>query len=124
MFYTKDLSPEEQERLADQKRRARKREARIESILSCVRVIFYTPLSIAFHAISFVSRGIGCVASFGMLVGLYYVYLGVCDMGNGISFGEIEAFGKAVPFFTTPFAAYAVSEITDRIYFYFARNAC
>lgn len=121
--YGRLMTEEEIEERNEKLRRNAKRDAIIKSILSCVRTIVYTPLSIAFHAVSFVTRGIGCVSAFGMLIGGYHLYKGISDITNGVSFGEINAFEKAVPFFIVPFIAYGISVITEKIYLYFENNA-
>ena len=56
-----------------------------------LRTIICTPLSIAFHAISFVSRGIGYISSFGLLIGFYYLYQAFSALFNGVAFAEIES---------------------------------
>lgn len=104
-------------------RKIRRREAFFESIMSCVRPIVFTPLSIMFHLISFVARGIGCVSSFGLVLGFYRLYQSFVAFKNGVPLGEIDTIGKALPLIFVPFIAYAVSEITGRIYEYFEMKA-
>ena len=121
--YGRLMTEEEVERNEKNRRRRAKRNAIVENVLSCVRTIVYTPLSIAFHAVSFVARGVGFVSAFGMLVGCYHVYKGITAVMGGAAFGNVDSFGKAIPFFVFPFIAYGVSEVTDRIYRYLENNA-
>lgn len=123
MRYLTDLSEKEKERRDKRLRREAKRDEIVGSIMSCVRTIIYTPLSIAFHAVSFVTRGIGCVSAFGMLLGGYRVYEGFVALKKGAAFGEIDSFQKAVPLFIIPFIAYGISVITEKIYRYLEDNA-
>lgn len=117
------MTEEEKERRNKRLRREAKVEEIFGGIMSCVRTIVYTPLSIAFHAVSFVTRGIGCVSAFGILIGGYRVYEGIMAMKAGASFGQIDSFQKAIPFFTIPFIAYGISVITEKIYRYLEDNA-
>ena len=123
MGFGRAMTEEEIEKRNKKMRRSRKRNAIMSSIMSCVRTAVYTPLSIAFHAISFVSKGAGCISAFGMLVGVYYVYMGISAVVNGAAFGEIDSFQKAVPYFIFPFIAYGTSVVTERIYHYLEDNA-
>lgn len=117
------MTDDEIEKRNKKLRRNRKRNAFFESVLSGVKTIVCTPLSIAFHAVSFVTRGIGFISAFGMLLGGYYVYQGFVAAGNGAAFGEIVFFQKAVPYFIFPFIAYGISVVTERIYLFFKDNA-
>ena len=68
------------------------------SVFSGLRTIIYTPLSIAFHAVSFVAKGIGYISSFGLIAGVYYLYQSFCSFKSGIPFGEIgENIKKNIP---------------------------
>lgn len=120
--YYHETTPEEKYRMARANARSKFFEKIFGAILSALRTIIYTPLSIAFHVISIVSRIIGGVSSVGLLLGAYDVYQGVRELMNGVPFSEIAMFGKAVPFIVTPFAAYAVAVITEHIYLYFENN--
>ena len=57
------------------------------SVFSGLRTIIYTPLSIAFHAVSFVAKGIGYIFSFGLIAGVYYLYQSFCAFKIGVPFG-------------------------------------
>lgn len=83
-----------------------------------LRTIICTPLSIAFHAISFVSKGIGYISSFGLLIGFYYLYQSFSALFKGVAFAEIETFGKSVPFLIFPFIAYGISVVTEKVWLY------
>lgn len=93
------------------------------SIFSGLRTIIYTPLSIAFHAVSFVAKGIGYISSFGLIAGVYYLYQSFCAFKSGIPFGEIGELNKAVCFIIFPFVAYLVSYVCEKIHIYFEENA-
>lgn len=121
--YGRLMTEEEIERSRSKVRRSAKRSAFLESILSCARSIVFTPLSIAFHAVSFVSRGIGWVSAFGMLIGGYHIYQGIASVIHGSSFSKVDSFEKAIPFLIAPFIAYGISEVTEKIYRYFEDNA-
>lgn len=118
------MTEEEMEKRDERLRRESKRNAIIGNMLSCARTIVYTPLSIAFHAISFVTRGVGFVSAFGMLAGCYHIYKGIDAVMGGAAFRNVDSFVKAVPFFVIPFIAYGISEVTGRIYRYLEDNAC
>ena len=98
---------------ADEKKKARRK-----GFVSAVKSIICTPLSIAFHAISFVSKGIGYISSFGLIIGFYYLYQSFSALFKGVAFAEIETFGKAVPFLAFPFIAYGVSVVTGKVWLY------
>lgn len=104
-------------------RRSRKRSAIIGNIMSCLRTIIYTPLSVAFHAVSFVTKGIGYISSLGLIAAAFYVYQAFTAFKSGTPFGEIDVIGKAATLIAIPFIAYAVSVITEHIYEYFENNA-
>lgn len=93
------------------------------SVFSGLRTIIYTPLSIAFHAVSFVAKGIGYISSFGLIAGVYYLYQSFCAFKSGIPFGEIRELNKAVCFIIFPFVAYLASYVCEKIYIYFEENA-
>ena len=93
------------------------------SAFSELRTIIYTPLSIAFHAVSFVAKGIGYISSFGLIAGVYYLYQSFCAFKSGVPFGEIGELSKAVGFIVFPFIAYLVSYVSRKIYTYFEENA-
>lgn len=93
------------------------------SVFSRLRTIIYTPLSIAFHAVSFVAKGIGYIFSFGLIAGVYYLYQSFCSFKSGVPFGEIGELSKAVGFIVFPFIAYLVSYVSRKIYTYFEENA-
>ena len=93
------------------------------SVFSELRTIIYTPLSIAFHAVSYVAKGIGYISSFGLIAGVYYLYQSFCAFKSGVPFGEIGEFTKAVGFIVFPFIAYLVSYVSEKIYTYFEENA-
>ena len=80
---------EEYEKSKKNFKKIEKREKFFSSVFSGLRTIIYTPLSIAFHAVSFVEKGIGCISSFGLIAGVYYLYQSFCAFKSGVSFGEI-----------------------------------
>ena len=114
---------EEYEKSKKNFKKIEKREKFFSSIFSGLRTIIYTPLSIAFHAVSFVAKGIGYISSFGLIAGVYYLYQSFCAFKSGVPFGEIGELSKAVGFIVFPFIAYLVSYVSRKIYTYFEENA-
>ena len=118
---TINLTPISEE---EAKKREKKREsvvkskARRKGVVGAVKNIVCTPLSIAFHAISFVSKGVGYISSFGLIAGFYYLYQSFSALFKGVAFAEIESFGKAVPFLIFPFIAYGISVVTEKVWLY------
>lgn len=117
------MTDEEYERSKKNLKRLDKRYEFFDSVFSGLRTIIYTPLSIAFHAVSFVAKGIGYISSFGLIAGVYYLYQSFCAFKSGVPFGEIGELSKAVGFIVFPFIAYLVSYVTEKIYTYFEENA-
>lgn len=117
--------PTDEEKVEIEKRRRRinRRREFFEKLLSGLRSVFYPPLSIAFHVVSFVTKGIGCITSIGLIAGVYYLYQSFSALFKGVPFAEIETFSKAVPVIIVPFIAFAVSVVTEKIYCYFEDNA-
>lgn len=114
------------EEYARSQKRIEKSEKRYKffgSVFSGLRTIIYTPLSIAFHAVSFVSKGISYISSFGLIAGVYYLYQSFCAFTSGVPFGEIGELNKAVCFIIFPFVAYLVSYVCEKIHIYFEENA-
>ena len=118
---TINLTPISEE---EAKKREKKRESVVKSkarrkcVVGAVKNIVCTPLSIAFHAISFVSKGVGYISSFGLIAGFYYLYQSFSALFKGVAFAEIESFGKAVPFLIFPFIAYGISVVTEKVWLY------
>lgn len=100
---------EEQARSKKYFKKKEKRDKFFGSVFSGLRTIIYTPLSIAFHAVSFVAKGIGYISSFGLIAGVYYLYQSFCAFKSGVPFGEIGELSKAVGFIVFPFIAYIAS---------------
>ena len=114
---------EEYEKSKKNFKKKEKRDMFFFSIFSGLITIIYTPLSIAFHAVSFVAKGIGYISSFGLIAGVYYLYQSFCAFKSGIPFGEIGELNKAVCFIIFPFVAYLVSYVCEKIHIYFEENA-
>lgn len=113
------------EEIEIRKEKSYKRERKaefFEKVLSLLRCIFFPPLSTAFHLVSFVSRGIGFIASFGLIVGVYNLYQSFVAFRNNVPLAEIETLSKGVSFIILPFIVYAIAEITERIYVWFEDN--
>ena len=104
-------------------KRKKKTEVIFDNLFSGLRTVIYTPLSIAFHAVSFIARGIGFISSFGLIVSVYYFYQSFCAFSNGTPLKEINTIEAAIMFLIFPFIAYGIAEITERIYGYFEDNA-
>lgn len=105
-------------KMEEEDRKEEKKAVAKNGFFAMLRTIICTPLSIAFHAISFVSKGIGYISSFGLLIGFYYLYQSFSALFKGVSFAEIETFGKAVPFLVFPFIAYGISVVTEKVWLY------
>ena len=114
---------EEYEKSKKNFKKIEKWEKFFSSVFIGLRTIIYTPLSTAFHAVSFVAKGIGYIFSFGLIAGVYYLYQSFCAFKSGIPFGEIGELSKAVGFIVFPFIAYLVSYVSRKIYTYFKENA-
>ena len=69
---------EEYEKSKKNFKKKEKRDMFFVSVFSGLRTIIYTPLSIAFHAVSFVAKGIGYISSFGLIAGLLSVSVFLC----------------------------------------------
>lgn len=104
-------------------RRYRRRRAIKSKLGSIFRMIFYPPLAVAFHAIAFVSRGVGFISSFGLLIVAYNVYKMIVALINGATFAELEDVRSTGALLVFPFIAYAVATLTDWLYDYFETNA-
>lgn len=117
------LTDEEYEKSKKYFKKKEKRDKFFIPIFSGLRTIIYTPLSIAFHAVSFGAKGIGYISSFGLIAGVYYLYQSFCAFRSGVPIGEIAELSKAVGFIVFPFIAYLVSYICEKIYIYFEENA-
>lgn len=117
------LTDEEYEKSKKNFRKIEKREKFFSSVFSGLRTIIYTPLSIAFHAVSFVAKGIGYISSFGLIAGVYYLYQSFCAFKSGIPIGEIGELSKAVGFIVFPFIVYLISYVCEKIYTYLEENA-
>lgn len=114
---------EEYEKSKKNFKKKEKRDMFFVSVFSGLRTIIYTPLSIAFHAVSFVAKWIGYISSFGLIAGVYYLYQSFCAFKSGVPFGEIGELNKAVCFIIFPFVAYLVSYVCEKIHIYFEENA-
>lgn len=103
--------------------RYERRERFKEGVCSILREIFYPPLSIFFHIISFVTRGIGCISSVGLIAGVYYAIQFVYEFKGGIGIGDSEFFGKAIFFIVLPFISFTVGVLSEKLSDYFEMNA-
>ena len=117
------MTEEEKEKRNIKLRRIQKRERITESILGGLRTIIYTPLSIAFHAVSFVAKGVGFISAFGLIIGAYQMYQAIRMIATGTPIGEVENMTSAVTLLILPFIAYGISVVTEKIYRYFENNA-
>ena len=104
-------------------RKMDKRDAKIRSFLGFIRSVVYTPLSIAFRAVSVVTRIIAGISSLGLIAGVYCLYQSFCALKDGVPWGEIETLSQAGSFIVFPFIAYFVAEVTERIWIYLHDNA-
>ena len=117
------MTEEEMKKTEEKIRRIEKRAAVFDGMLSILRTIVYTPLSIAFHAVSFLARGVGAISSFGLLLAAYYLYKGFTAFKSGVPLGQIEVLQRVPVLVLLPFIAYAIAAITECIYGYFEDHA-
>ena len=121
--YGSILTEEEKIEMREKREKAGRRREFFAKISEFLRSVFFPPLSIAFHAISFVTKGIGIISSFGLFAGFYYAYKSVVALMDGVPFKDVDTNGKAITFILLPFIAYGISVITERIYCYFEDNS-
>lgn len=112
-----ELNKRQMKREREAKRKEKKSIVK-NSFFGGLRTIVCTPLSIAFHAVSFVSKGIGYISSFGLIAGVYYLYQSFSALFKGVPFAEVDTFGKAFSFIIFPFIAYGISVVTEKVWLY------
>jgi len=117
------MTEEEYEKSLEKFEKTRKRDAIFEAIGICLRRIFFTPLSIFFHVIAFVTKGVGYVASFGMFVGVYNLYKAIKAIMGGAPIGEVSELPSGIALILLPFVVFAISVITERLYIYLEDHA-
>jgi len=124
MNYVKTLTPEQQRAFevsqAEKERKAKRREDILFTIGYHVKPIFFTPLSIMFHIITFVFRIIGDIASVAMIYGLYCAYKAFTAWRAGTAYADNAK--TAVMLIVFPFAAFAVAKLTELAWTYFEDN--
>lgn len=103
-------------------RKIEKREKIKSTLRSGFHTMFYTPLTIAFHAVAFILRGIGCIASLGLPIGFYYTYKSICSFVNGTPLKEIESIEMAIVLIVFPFIVYGIATFTEWIGDYFENH--
>lgn len=92
-----------------------------DGILSLLRRIFYTPLGIFFHLISFVFRIVGAITSLLLIVGIYFGYKAFTAWKAGSDFtNDLKIAAMLIIF---PFIAYAIAFIAEKAWGYFEDNA-
>ena len=85
-----------------------------------LKPIFYTPLAIMFHIITFVSRIIGGIASVAMIYGIYCAYKAFSAWKAGTVYtGDIKTIVMLLVF---PFIAFAIATVSERLWCYFDDN--
>ena len=115
---------EKMQKRKNRKKKANERRSVMKNgVLGGLRKIICTPLSIAFHAVAFVSKGIGYISSFGLIAGVYFLYQSFSAMKSGVPFSEVDTFGKAISFIIFPFIAYGISVIAEKVWLYLEEKA-
>lgn len=104
-------------------KRERKIYERNQEIARCFRVVFFTPLSIAFNVISIVAKLIGSIASIGMPYGVYCIYKVYISLKGGMAFSQIHSMMFVWLFIALPVAAFLIHFIADKLHHYFFRNS-
>ena len=104
------------ERLAaEYNRKLEKRFKRTEAVKGVLKYTFLTPLAIASHIISILLKLIGTVTAIGLPYGLYCVYEVICKLCDGIELSEIPQRDFVCLFVFTPFIAFLLSGLTEKI---------
>ena len=85
-----------------------------------LKPIFFTPLAIMFHIITFVFRIIGGIASVAMIYGIYCAYKAFSAWRDGTAYGADMKTSAVLIIF--PFIAFGVATIAERIWCYFDEN--
>lgn len=121
-FMTEEELERSKQLMAKMDRKIEKREKIKSTLLSGFHAVFYTPLAIAFHAVAFISRSVGCIASLGLPFGVYYAYKFIQDLTNGIPFKESENLETAAALLALPFIVFAIAAFTGWVGDYFENN--
>lgn len=101
-----------------------KKYERQEEFFRALRIIFFTPLSIVFKVISFVSRIAGVIASFVLFYGIYrgvVLYNEIDFMVKADIISEIILIAKIIVF---PFIAFLINYISTKLQEYFYIYSC
>ena len=117
------FTEEEMKRLRAMDRKLEQREMRVNSLLHCLRRIFFTPLAIAFRMVAFAARGAGYISSFGLIAGAYYLYQSLAAFQNHVPLAEINTLPKALILTALPFGIYTIAELCGGIYNWLDENA-
>lgn len=117
---TQEEMMEAERRIAELNRKYARQEEIKNKIIYFLKPIFFTPLAFIFHVITFVSRIAGAVACIALLYGLYCGYKAFTAWRAGEAFtGDAKT---AAILIISPFIAYAIAEISERIWSYFEDN--
>lgn len=124
MNHVKVLTPEQKRAFemsqAKKERKEKKREDIFFTIGYHVKPVFFTPLSIMFHILTFVFRIIGGIASVAMIYGIYCAYKAFTAWNAGVAYEDNVK--TAVMLIIFPFIAFAVAKIAELAWTYFEDN--
>lgn len=111
----------ENERMVRELDRKIARNEEIKSkIADFLRPIFFTPLSIFFHIVTFAFRIIGGISCVTMFYGIYCAYKAFIAWRAGEIFGNYVQ--TAVMLIVFPFIAFAIATIAGKAWVYFEDN--
>lgn len=85
-----------------------------------VKPVFFTPLAIMFHTITFLFRIIGGIASVAMIYGIYCAYKAFSEWKMGMMYADDMKMALRLIIF--PFAAFALAKISEIMWNYFENN--
>lgn len=117
------MSEEEQNEIIrkEKEMRVRAHERKITTkIWNTLRPVLYTPLSIFFRVLSFISRIAGGIASIAMLYGLYCAWKAYSAWKAGEVFSQYIQ--TSVTLILLPFIAFAIAIFSEKLWFYFDEN--
>ncbi len=124
MNYVKVLSPEQQREFeisqAKKERKTQRRESIFFTIIYHVKPIFFTPLSIIFHIITFVFRIIGGIASVAMIYGIYCACKSFVAWKAGMAYADNAKIAAVLIAF--PFVAFMIAKLAELAWTYFENN--
>lgn len=107
-------------RIAQLNRRYEREQEIKAKICLVLKPIFFTPLSIMFHVLTFVFRVIGGVASVALPFGIYFTYKYLVEWRmNGVC---PEGLRTSIAVIIFPFIAFAFATLSEKLWCYFEDN--